>query len=50
MTPAFRGLTRRELLASGVMAGASLVVGSGFVAHASEEWALEAKGDRKSVV
>ncbi|MEL6574884.1 MAG: hypothetical protein AAFQ81_03250 [Pseudomonadota bacterium] len=44
MTPAFRGLTRRELLASGVMAGASLVVGRGFVAHASEEWALEAKG------
>ncbi|MEM7498583.1 MAG: hypothetical protein AAF371_11390 [Pseudomonadota bacterium] len=44
MKQAFRGLTRRELLASGAVAGASLVVGQGFVAHASEEWALEAKG------
>ncbi|MDT8346085.1 MAG: Twin-arginine translocation pathway signal [Thermohalobaculum sp.] len=36
-----RGLTRRELLKSGVAAGASFVVGAGFLAHATEAWALE---------
>lgn len=38
-----RGLTRRALLQSGVAAGASFVVGAGFLAHATEAWALEAK-------
>ncbi|MEL6478773.1 MAG: Twin-arginine translocation pathway signal [Pseudomonadota bacterium] len=38
-----RGLTRRDLLASGVTAGATLVVGAGFVAHPTEAWAAEAK-------
>jgi len=36
-----RGLTRRELLASGVKAGAVLVIGSSFIAHATDSWALE---------
>ncbi|MBY8977499.1 Twin-arginine translocation pathway signal [Rhodobacteraceae bacterium NNCM2] len=39
-----RDLTRRELLASGVTAGAALVVGTGFVAHTTEAWATETKG------
>jgi hypothetical protein len=36
-----RGLTRRELLASGVKAGAVLVIGTSFIAHATDSWALE---------
>ncbi len=36
-----RGLTRRELLASGVKAGAVLVIGSSFIAHTTDSWALE---------
>jgi len=39
-----RGLTRRELLSSGVKAGAVLVIGGAFVAHAEEAWAVESKG------
>ena len=42
-TKGVRGLTRRELLASGVSAGAALVVGGGFVASSSEAWAMETK-------
>ncbi|MCL5776384.1 Twin-arginine translocation pathway signal [Limibaculum sp. FT325] len=38
-----RGLTRRELLKSGVAAGAAFVVGSGFVLHSREAWAMETK-------
>jgi hypothetical protein len=38
-----RSLTRRELLKSGVAAGAALVVGTGFVAHATDAWAMEVK-------
>lgn len=40
---AVRGMTRRELLASGVAAGAALVVGGGFVASSTEAWAMEVK-------
>lgn len=38
-----RGMTRRELLACGVKAGAVLVVGTSFIAHATDSWALETK-------
>lgn len=38
-----RGLSRRDLLAAGVAAGATLVIGSGFVADATGAWALETK-------
>lgn len=38
-----RLMTRRELLASGVAAGAALTVGAGFVFHAGEAWAVETK-------
>ncbi|MEL6265432.1 MAG: gluconate 2-dehydrogenase subunit 3 family protein [Pseudomonadota bacterium] len=38
-----RGLTRRELLARGVAAGAALSVGAGFVMHPGEAWAVEVK-------
>lgn len=38
-----RGLTRRELLKTGVAAGASFVVGSGFILHARDAWAMETK-------
>lgn len=41
--PSVRDLTRRELLASGIGAGAALVVGSGFIASSTEAWALETK-------
>lgn len=37
-----RGLTRRQLLASGAAMGA-LVVGPGFVAHPTAAWAVETK-------
>ncbi|MEO0620749.1 MAG: Twin-arginine translocation pathway signal [Pseudomonadota bacterium] len=40
---AARGMTRRELLASGVAASAALVVGAGFVASSTEAWAMEVK-------
>ena len=39
-----RELSRRDLLASGVKATATLVVGSGFIAHATEGWAAETTG------
>ncbi|MEM6676876.1 MAG: hypothetical protein AAF675_03265 [Pseudomonadota bacterium] len=39
-----RGLTRRALLAQGATAGAALVVGGGFVAHATQSWAMEVRG------
>lgn len=42
-TRSVREMTRRELLASGMTAGAALVVGPGFVAHANEAWAIETK-------
>ena len=35
------GLSRRDLLASGVKLGAALVVGPGFIASATEAWATE---------
>lgn len=38
-----RGMTRRELLASGIKAGAVMVIGTSFVAHATDAWALETK-------
>ena len=38
-----RGMTRRELLASGTSFGAALVVGSGFVLHPGESWAMDLK-------
>lgn len=37
------GMTRRELLSRSVAAGASLMVGAGWVASAGEAWALEVK-------
>jgi len=36
-----RGLTRRQLLSCSIAAGASLVVGAGFVASSNAAWALE---------
>jgi len=39
--PDLRSMTRRELLASGAKAGAALVIGSNFVTHATEAWAME---------
>lgn len=36
-----KGLTRRQLLSMSAMAGASLVVGAGFVASANAAWAME---------
>lgn len=41
-TKGVRGLTRRELLASGTAAGAVLV-GVGYIAHPTEGWAAETK-------
>lgn len=41
LQPTARSMTRRELLASGAAAGAALCVGTGFVAHTSEAWAME---------
>jgi len=38
-----RGLTRRELLSRSMAAGASLIVGTGFVASADAAWAMETK-------
>ncbi|MGF1563239.1 MAG: Twin-arginine translocation pathway signal [Geminicoccaceae bacterium] len=40
-TQTARGLSRRALLASSVSAGAVLAVGSGFVLHTTDAWALE---------
>ena len=45
-----RDLTRRELLASGVRAGAGLVIGGGFVASATQPWAMETKGLRPATM
>ncbi|MFW5655691.1 MAG: Twin-arginine translocation pathway signal [Roseicyclus sp.] len=42
-TKGLRGLTRRELLSRSVAAGASFVVGAGFVAGRNAAWAVEAK-------
>jgi len=42
-TKELRGLTRRELLSRSVAAGASLVVGAGFVAGNNAAWAVEAR-------
>jgi hypothetical protein len=42
-TTGVRAMTRRELLASGVGAGAALMIGTGFVAHATDAWAVEVK-------
>ncbi|MFK7871074.1 MAG: Twin-arginine translocation pathway signal [Roseobacter sp.] len=36
-----RGLTRRELLSRSMAAGASLVVGAGYIASADAAWAME---------
>ena len=38
-----RGMTRRELLASGTALGAAFVIGAGFVAHSTDAWAVEVK-------
>ena len=38
-----RGVTRRDLLASGTALGAAFVIGVGFVAHATDAWAIEVK-------
>lgn len=42
-TAGVRGLTRRELLASGAKAGAAFVLGANFVTHAADAWAVEVK-------
>jgi hypothetical protein len=42
-TIARKGMTRRDLLARSMAAGASLVVGAGFVAGANGAWALETR-------
>ena len=39
-----RGVTRRDLLASGTALGAAFVIGAGFVAHTTDAWAIEVKG------
>lgn len=36
-----RGLTRRELLRQGTALGAAFIAGSGFLAHATDAWAME---------
>ncbi|GAA0303581.1 twin-arginine translocation signal domain-containing protein [Rhodovulum strictum] len=41
LQPAIRGLTRRQLLSRASAAGASLVVGAGFVAAPDAAWAYE---------
>lgn len=41
-----RGLTRRALLSRGMAAGASLMVGAGFVAGNDAAWAMETKAVR----
>ncbi len=38
-----KSLSRRDLLKSGVAAGAAFVVGANFITHASEAWAMETK-------
>lgn len=38
-----RGLTRRELLRRGTALGAAYVAGTGFLAHATDAWAMELK-------
>jgi hypothetical protein len=45
-TSARKGMTRRALLARSMAAGASLVVGAGFVAGANGAWALETQALR----
>ena len=38
-----RGLTRRDLLRSGMTIGAAFVAGPGFLVHATDAWAMETK-------
>ena len=38
-----RGMTRRELLKRGTALGTAFVAGSGFLAHATDAWAMELK-------
>ncbi len=38
-----RGLSRRELLTRGTALGTAYVVGAGFLAHATDAWAMETK-------
>ncbi len=38
-----RGMTRRELLKQGTALGAAFVAGAGFLAHATDAWAVELK-------
>ena len=38
-----RGLTRHELLARGTALGATFIAGTGFIAHATDAWAMEVK-------
>lgn len=38
-----RGLTRRELLRQGTALGTAFVAGTGFLAHATDAWAMELK-------
>ncbi len=42
-TPNPRGLTRRELLRRGTALGTAFVAGAGFLAHATDAWAMELK-------
>jgi len=44
MQKSARGMTRRELLSSGVTVSAALVAGGGFIAHSTESWAMETTG------
>jgi len=38
-----RSLTRRDLLAAGAATGTAFVIGTSFIAHATEAWAIETK-------
>ena len=38
-----RGMTRREILKRGTALGAAFVAGAGFLAHATDAWAVELK-------
>ena len=42
-TPNPRGMTRRELLKRGTALGTAFVAGTGFLAHATDAWAMELK-------
>lgn len=45
-----RGMSRRELLASGVKAGAVMVIGASCIAHVTDAWALETKALKPKTV